>query len=117
MEGASDSSLLDEESPSGFGLTLGRVVGDRQAARRGLRRPRRGYNRLSLDPWIDDYTMPVVWKKVYGKGRIFYTSLGHTANVFDTPEALTIVQRGMLWASDSRYEPTPNLVTPVYPRR
>jgi type 1 glutamine amidotransferase len=71
----------------------------------------------AIDPWIDGYTMPVAWKKVYGRGRIFYTSLGHTANVFDIPEALTIAQRGMLWASESRYEPTPNLVSPVYPRR
>jgi hypothetical protein len=71
----------------------------------------------SRDFWIDGYTMPVVWKKVYGKGRVFYTSLGHTADVFDIPEAITIVKRGMLWASESRYEPTPNLVTPVYPRR
>jgi len=71
----------------------------------------------SRDSWIDGYTMPVAWKKVYGKGRVFYTSLGHTADVFDIPQALTIAQRGMLWASDSRYEPTPNLVRPVYPRR
>lgn len=69
------------------------------------------------DGWIDGYTMPVVWKKVYGKGRVFYTSLGHTADVFDIPEALAIMQRGILWASDSRYEPTPNLVSPVYPLR
>ena len=71
----------------------------------------------AVDSWIDGYTMPVAWKKVYGKGRVFYTSLGHTANVFDIKEALTIVQRGMLWASESRYQPTPNLVSPVYPRR
>ncbi len=69
------------------------------------------------DPWIDGYTMPVVWKKVYGRGRVFYTSLGHTRDVFDIPEALAIMQRGMLWASRSRHEPTPNLVSPVYPRR
>jgi type 1 glutamine amidotransferase len=69
------------------------------------------------DHWIDGYTMPVVWKKVFGNGRIFYNSLGHTADVFDIPEALTIMKRGMLWASESRYEPTPNLVSPVYPRR
>ncbi len=68
------------------------------------------------DPWIDGYTLPVAWKKVYGKGRVFYTSLGHTADVFSIPQALAIVQRGMLWASDSRYEATPSLVRPVYPR-
>ncbi|HVO11472.1 MAG TPA: ThuA domain-containing protein [Vicinamibacteria bacterium] len=69
----------------------------------------------AVDPWIDGYTMPVAWKKTYGKGRVFYTSLGHTAEVFKIPQALAIAQRGMLWASDSRYEPTPSLVRPVYP--
>jgi type 1 glutamine amidotransferase len=69
----------------------------------------------SHDPWNAGYTMPVAWKKVYGRGRVFYTSLGHTRDVFDIPEALAIIQRGMLWASDSRYETTPNLVSPVYP--
>jgi len=69
------------------------------------------------DPWIDGCTMPVAWKKVYGNGRVFYTSLGHTADVFDTPEALEIVRRGMLWAGESRRAATPNLVAPVYPQR
>ena len=50
-------------------------------------------------PWIDGATVPVAWKKMYGKGRVFYTSLGHVAADFDVPEAKTIVQRGMLWAS------------------
>jgi hypothetical protein len=59
--------------------------------------------------------MPVVWKKVHGQGRVFYTSLGHARDVFDIPEALAIVQRGMLWAAESRYEATPGLVSPVYP--
>ena len=48
--------------------------------------------------WIDGFTMPVVWKKKYGKGNVVYTSLGHTVDVFDIPEALTIVKRGILWA-------------------
>jgi len=49
--------------------------------------------------WIEGVVMPVVWKKMYGKGRVFYTSLGHLAKDFDVPEARTIVQRGMLWAA------------------
>ena len=47
-------------------------------------------------------TMPVAWKRRYGKGRVFYSSLGHVAKDFDTPEALTIITRGMLWAADSK---------------
>lgn len=69
------------------------------------------------DYWVEDAVMPVVWKRQYGKGRVFYTSLGHQAKVFETPEALTILKRGILWASRSKYETTPNLVTPRYPAR
>jgi type 1 glutamine amidotransferase len=43
--------------------------------------------------------MPVVWKKRYGKGRVFYSSLGHVAKEFEVPEVLTIMQRGILWAA------------------
>lgn len=50
-------------------------------------------------PWIKSCVMPVVWKRMYGKGRVFYTSLGHVAKDFDVPEAREIVERGMLWAS------------------
>lgn len=50
-------------------------------------------------PWIDGCIMPVVWKRRWGLGRVFYTSLGHVAADFAVPEARTIVQRGMLWAS------------------
>jgi type 1 glutamine amidotransferase len=50
-------------------------------------------------PWIDGNVIPVIWKRMWGTGRVFYTSLGHVAKDFDVPEARTIVQRGMLWAS------------------
>jgi len=64
-----------------------------------------------------DAVMPVVWKKLYGRGRVFYTSMGHNVDVWDTPAALTIMKRGMLWASRSRFETTPSLISPVYPTR
>ena len=50
-------------------------------------------------PWIAGCVMPVVWKRHWGAGRVFYSSLGHVAKDFDVLEARTIVQRGMLWAS------------------
>lgn len=50
-------------------------------------------------PWIAGYVMPVIWKKHWGKGRVFYSSLGHVRRDFDVPEALEIMKRGMLWAS------------------
>ncbi len=50
-------------------------------------------------PWIAGSVVPVVWKKRYGAGRVFYSSLGHVRSDFDVPEALEIMKRGMLWAS------------------
>jgi len=50
-------------------------------------------------PWIKGTVMPVAWKRMWGAGRVFYTSLGHVAIDFNVPEARAIVQRGMLWAS------------------
>lgn len=49
--------------------------------------------------WIKGCVMPVVWKRMWGKGRIFYSSLGHVAKDYDVPEAKEIFRRGMLWAS------------------
>lgn len=50
-------------------------------------------------PWIAGAVVPVVWKKRWGEGRVFYSSLGHVRRDFDVPEALEIMKRGMLWAS------------------
>ncbi len=50
-------------------------------------------------PWIAGTVMPVVWKRRWGAGRVFYCSLGHKARDFDVPEAREIVRRGLLWAS------------------
>ncbi|MBN1517976.1 ThuA domain-containing protein [Candidatus Sumerlaeota bacterium] len=49
--------------------------------------------------WVTGTIMPVVWKRIYGKGRVFYTSLGHVAADFDVPEAREITRRGLLWAT------------------
>ena len=58
--------------------------------------------------------MPVVWKKMYGKGRVFYTSLGHVAAEMEVPEALEIIKRGIRWSAVSKYEPAGECVSPVY---
>ena len=47
-----------------------------------------------------DVVMPVAWKKHYGKGRVFYLSLGHTVEVIRQPEALAMITRGMIWAAN-----------------
>lgn len=50
-------------------------------------------------PWIEGVVMPVAWKRRYGSGRVFYSSLGHVAREFNVPEMRTILHRGMLWAA------------------
>jgi type 1 glutamine amidotransferase len=67
--------------------------------------------------WIDGCVMPVVWKKMHGKGRIFYTSLGHNLDhITKVPEAIEILKRGIKWASASKYLPAEKWLSPVYER-
>ncbi len=64
--------------------------------------------------WITGATMPVVWKKNYGEGRVFYLSIGHSPTTFKVPEVWTILSRGIRWASGSKYELREPYVSPVY---
>lgn len=64
--------------------------------------------------WIDECVIPVVWKKYYGNGRVFYSSLGHVMTDFDVPEAFEIMKRGIRWAAESKYAPKEKWVSPVY---
>lgn len=43
--------------------------------------------------------MPVVYTKLWGKGRVFYCSLGHIDKVFEIPQVSEITRRGFLWAA------------------
>lgn len=44
--------------------------------------------------------MPCVWTKTWGKGKVFYSALGHSAKEFtDYPHVLEMTVRGMLWAA------------------
>jgi len=64
--------------------------------------------------WIGGNVIPVVWKKAYGKGRVFYSSLGHVAADFKVPQAFEIQKRGIYWACMSKYEPMETWNQPVY---
>lgn len=52
-----------------------------------------------FDPWRKDVVMPVVFTTNHGAGRVFYSSLGHTADELETPQVRTILKRGLLWAA------------------
>jgi type 1 glutamine amidotransferase len=45
-------------------------------------------------------SMPVAWTSKWGKGRVFYSALGHKSQEFlDYPQVLEMTLRGMEWAS------------------
>ena len=50
-------------------------------------------------PWTAGVKMPVAWKRMHGKGRVFHSTLGHQAKEFDVLEMATIMRRGMNWAA------------------
>jgi uncharacterized protein len=50
-------------------------------------------------PWLHKNRMPVVWKRMWGQGRVFYSSLGHNAADFASPIVRQIMTRGILWAA------------------
>ena len=43
--------------------------------------------------------MPVIYTKKWGKGNVFYFSVGHTYKSFEIKEAKTIMERGLVWAA------------------
>ena len=63
---------------------------------------------LSLDPTKLDYNNPrvhrtdhdfaVAWTKMYGKGRVFYSTLGHTTESWDDPDIRTMYFEAIKWA-------------------
>jgi uncharacterized protein len=51
------------------------------------------------EPVVAGVTMPVVYKRRFGAGRIFYTALGHSPEEFAHPHLRAILRRGLLWAT------------------
>jgi type 1 glutamine amidotransferase len=50
-------------------------------------------------PWVNGTVMPVVWKRKYGAGRVFYHSIGHGLKELEIPEVREITKRGLIWAA------------------
>jgi type 1 glutamine amidotransferase len=67
---------------------------------------------------------PATWARMHGKGRVFYTSMGHREDVWMSPIFQDILTGGISWAlGDAKADVTPNLaqaapksaVNPPYP--
>lgn len=48
--------------------------------------------------------MPVVWTKRWGRGRVYYNSLGHQANIMEIPVVKELMKRGFLWCAEGEID-------------
>jgi uncharacterized protein len=55
-----------------------------------------------------DQDFPVAWIKSYGKGRVFYSGLGHTDAAWDDPRVQTMFVEGIKWAINGGQIPKPH---------
>jgi len=49
--------------------------------------------------WRKDVVMPVVFTTMHDQGRVFYSSLGHTADELADGPVREILRRGLVWAA------------------
>jgi type 1 glutamine amidotransferase len=58
-----------------------------------------------------DADFPVAWIKPYGKGRVFYSHLGHTDAAWDDARTQTMYLEAIKWAIDGGEVPRPHPLT------
>lgn len=49
--------------------------------------------------WVKGIEMPVAWIRRWGRGRVFYCSLGHSPEILEQSTLLTLLRRAVWWAS------------------
>jgi uncharacterized protein len=57
-----------------------------------------------------DGDFPLAWAKTYGKGRVFYSALGHAAGTWDNPDVYRMYFEALKWSlgmSDADVSPRP----------
>jgi type 1 glutamine amidotransferase len=60
---------------------------------------------------------PMTWARAYGKGRVFYTSMGHREDVWENPRYQALLLGALGWATgrvDADIAPNIRKVTPEY---
>ncbi|MCP2329872.1 MULTISPECIES: ThuA domain-containing protein [Actinoalloteichus] len=50
-------------------------------------------------PWDQPVTMPAIWTRTWGSGRVFVSTLGHHLPDLTDPAVRDITGRGLLWAA------------------
>ncbi len=57
-------------------------------------------SKLEMNPRVHrtDNDFAVTWAKMYGKGRVYYTTLGHVSENWDDPRFQTMITEALKWA-------------------
>ena len=42
---------------------------------------------------------PITWCQYYEGARVWYTGLGHDANIYAEHDSMTMIMQGILWAA------------------
>jgi type 1 glutamine amidotransferase len=42
---------------------------------------------------------PVAWYKAVGNGKTFYTSMGHSKDVWGNPDYVKLIENAIIWAT------------------
>ncbi len=66
-------------------------------------------------PMYDRPNFPMTWARNYGKGRVFYTSMGHREDVWQSPAYQGLLLGALAWATgkvEVNIEPNIHKVTP-----
>jgi type 1 glutamine amidotransferase len=69
-----------------------------------------------VGPHYQRPVFPVAWTRAHGKGRVFYTALGHGRESWDDPRFISQLQGGIEWALGRTHpDVTPNIaqITPA----
>jgi type 1 glutamine amidotransferase len=82
--GVSDFVIIDEEYKHIFADV------DRHILARFRERPPKSDQKANMD---------IIWTRQVGKGRVFYTALGHGREAWDNPAWQKLVVQGILWAA------------------
>lgn len=53
-------------------------------------------------PWLEGHTSPVAWTRDWGKGRVFYHSIGHDPGNLGDPNVRRLTKQGLQYAARTR---------------
>lgn len=50
-------------------------------------------------PWLDGRTIPQAWTRNWGRGRVFYSAVGHDLDDLQNPDVTRLCKQGFAWAA------------------